>query len=70
MIGGKYMKKYLAYILLGIGFFICTCLSLLILNLIGIGHFENIIGDAFPIAVAGGAMLLLPKLFIKENLSK
>ena len=57
------MKKYLAYAVLGIGFFICTCLVLLILNLIGIGNFENIIGDAFPIALIAGAMLILPKLF-------
>ncbi len=58
------MKKYLAYAILGIGFFMCTCLTLLILNLIGIGNFENIIGDAFPVALLAGAMLiLLPKLF-------
>ena len=40
-------KKYCAYFILTIGFYICSCLALWILNLIGIGKFNNILDDGF-----------------------
>lgn len=59
------MKKHLAYLVLGIGFYLCTCLTLVVLNLIGIGHFENVMGDAFSVSLLAGDILLLQKLFHK-----
>ena len=38
-------KKYCTYFILTIGFYICSCLTLWILNLIGIGKFNNILDD-------------------------
>ncbi|MFI3255793.1 MAG: hypothetical protein R3Y63_15930 [Eubacteriales bacterium] len=64
------MKKYLAYIVLGIGMYLCTCLTLLILNLIGIGNFVNIIGDAFRVFLLAGVIWLLPNLFSKMKSNK
>ncbi len=64
------MKKYLTYLILGIGFYICTCLSLLALNIIGIGSFVNITGEAFPIALYAGVMfIILLKLSKIKSLS-
>ena len=57
------MKKYLAYAILSIGLYLSTCLVLFLLNLIGIGTFDNILYDAFCVTLLAGVILIAPKLF-------
>ena len=52
-------KRYGAYLLIAVGFYLCSCLVLSVLNLIGIGNFDNILGDGFLVALAAGVMLLV-----------
>lgn len=58
-------KKYGAYALVVVGFYLCACLVLVVLNLIGIGSFDSILGDGFWVAVLAGIILLLFSLLKK-----
>ena len=51
-------KKYCAYFIITIGFYICSCLALWILNLIGIGKFNNILDDGFYVVFVTGLILI------------
>ena len=60
------LKRTGAYIFISIGFYICTCLTLLILNFIHIGSFDNILIDGFKVAFIAGILLIIVQ-FLKKR---
>jgi hypothetical protein len=60
------LKRTGAYIFLMVGFYICTCLTLLLLNFIQIGSFDNIFIDGFKVAFIAGTILFIMN-FLKKR---
>lgn len=60
------LKRAGAYIFLLVGFYICSCLTLLLLNFIQIGSFDNILIDGLKVAFIAGIMLFIMN-FLKKR---
>ena len=68
--GGRTMieklRKTGAYVIISIGFYICACLALLLLNFVQSGLFDNILVDGFKVAFVAGIILLVVQ-FLKKR---
>ena len=53
------VRKYGGYVILLIGFYICSCITLYLINLIGLGSFNNILKDGFYVALIAGGILFV-----------